>query len=70
MQTVRLRVYREVPTMTTRWLLYGMLVLISGCASAAEYQAAQAAWEAREAQGPANCPATRRSNGTCIRDGP
>ena len=53
-----------------RWLLYGMLILICGCASAAEYEAARAAWEAREAQGPAGCPATRRSNGTCIRDGP
>jgi hypothetical protein len=55
--------------MVRRWLLYGMLILISGCASAAEYEAARAVWQARDAQGPANCPATRRSNGTCIPDG-
>ena len=51
------------------WPAVALLVLLSGCASPAEYQAAQAAWEARNAQGPANCPATRRSNGTCISDG-
>jgi predicted component of type VI protein secretion system len=51
------------------WPAVALLVLLSGCASAEEYQAAQAAWEARNAQGPSNCPATRRSNGTCISDG-
>lgn len=56
--------------MAKPWLLCAALILIPGCRSAAEYDAARAAWEVREAQGPADCPATRRSNGTCIRDGP
>jgi hypothetical protein len=51
------------------WCLFGLLLVSAGCASAADYAAARAAWEARDAQAPAGCPATRRSNGTCIRDG-
>jgi hypothetical protein len=53
-----------------RWLVVGVLLVLAGCLSAAEYDAARAVWEARQAQGPADCPASRRSNGTCIRDGP
>jgi hypothetical protein len=58
--------------MAARWLFTVVLVLVLafGCASAAEYQAAQAVWEARDAQGPADCPATRRVDGMCIADGP
>lgn len=51
------------------WHAVALLGLLSGCTWAEEYQAAQSAWETRNAQGPANCPATRRSNGTCISDG-
>jgi hypothetical protein len=56
--------------MVMRWWLGAALLLMAGCASAEQYAAARAAWEARDAQGPADCPASRRSNGTCIRDGP
>jgi len=53
-----------------RWLLWAALLLLAGCGSAEEYAAAQAAWEARDAQGSPGCPPPRRSGGTCIRDGP
>ena len=62
----------EILPLMAAWcgMLLAVLMLSAGCGSAGQYAAAQAAWEARDAQGAPGCPPPRRSGGTCIRDGP